>query len=130
MIGLDTTAIIDIFRGDAGIQDFLRKNREPISSTMLNYLELYFGIDNGSKNSKKEGDYYDEFFESIITFELKKDSCKKASEIMSYLKNRGTPIEGFDCAIAAIFLTNGVKKILTRNIKHFEKINGIEVLSY
>ena len=45
MIGLDTSAIIDIFKGDKSIKLILEKNREPLAATIMSYLELSFGLD-------------------------------------------------------------------------------------
>lgn len=36
----------------------------------------------------------------------------------------------FDSMIAGILLANGVDKIITKNVKHFEKIKGLRVISY
>jgi len=46
------------------------------------------------------------------------------------LKKRGITIEEANCTIAGILLVNGVHKIITKNVKHFEKIHGIHVIGY
>ena len=61
---------------------------------------------------------------------LTKNSCQKVSEIFWELKKKGKTTEQFDCVIAALFLSNGIGKIMTRNAKHFENIKGLSVLSY
>ncbi|MBI2135425.1 type II toxin-antitoxin system VapC family toxin [Candidatus Woesearchaeota archaeon] len=130
MIGLDTSAIIDIFKGEEKIKQFLEDNKEPLAATMMSYLELFFGLDPGNPNHAEEGSYYDEFFKSVYNIDMTKNSCKEASKIFYNLKKQGKTIEQFDCAIAAMFLANGIRKIITRNAKHFENIRQLAVISY
>lgn len=130
MIGLDTTAIIDIFKGDKKIKEFLESNKEPLAVTIMSYLELYFGLDIENQKHEGEGKYYDEFFKSLYNIDLTKDSCKEASKLFWQLKKTGTTIEQFDCVIASLFISNGINKVLTRNSKHFERIKGLNVIKY
>lgn len=130
MIGLDTSAIIDIFKGDPKIKLFLDGNKEPLAATIISYLELYFGLNPENSRHLEEGNYYNEFFDSVYNIDLSKESCEEASRIFWKLRKEGKTIEQFDCVIAASFTSNGIKKILTRNSKHFEKISDLTVISY
>ena len=130
MIGLDTSTIIDIFKGEEKIKQFLEENKEPLAVTIMSYLELFFGLNPEDPKHTTEGSYYDEFFKSLYNINLTKDSCQEASRIFWKLKKEGKIIDQFDCVIAALFLTNGVNKILTSNPKHFEKIKQLHVISY
>ena len=130
MIGLDTSAIIDIFKGELEIKKFLELNKEPLAATILSYLELFFGLDFENAQHTKEAQYYRDFFDDVYCMDLTKESCERASNILWRLKKDGNVIEKFDCIIAAIFMANGINTILTRNRKHFEKIKGLNVLSY
>lgn len=130
MIGLDTSAIIDIFKGEPNIKHFLDGNKEPLAATIMSYLELYFGINPENSSHLEESKYYDEFFKSVYYVDLNKESCEVASRIFWKLRKEGKTIEQFDCVIASSFIANGIKKILTRNTKHFEKINQLTVMSY
>jgi len=130
MIGLDTSAIIDLFKGDKKIKEILDNNKEPLAVTIMSYLELFFGLNPENPKHITEGGYYDEFFKSVYKIDLDSESCKEASKIFWRLKKEGKVIEQFDCVIAAIFITNGVSKILTRNPKHFVNIKQLRVISY
>lgn len=130
MIGLDTSAIIDIFKGDKDIKEFLDNNSEPLAATTISYLELFFGLNPKDPKHGKESEYYKEFFKSLYNIDLTKDSCEFASNIFWSLKKEGKTIEQFDCVIAALLISNGINKILTRNSKHFEKIRKLNVISY
>ncbi len=130
MIGLDTSAIIDIFKGNKDIKPFLENNKEPLAATIMSYLELFFGLDPENPKHMAESTYYKEFFKNLYNVDLNKESCEEASKIFFRLRKEGKTIEQFDCVIAASFLISGINKILTRNPKHFEKIKQLNVINY
>ena len=130
MIGLDTSALIDIFKGDERIKKILEVNKEPLVVTSISYLELFFGLDPSNPKHAVEAKYYKEFFKSLYNLELTKEGSEEASKIFWNLRKEGKTIEQFDCLIAALFIINGIKKILTRNKKHFDNIKELSVVSY
>ena len=130
MIGLDTSAVIDVFKGNESIRRFLESNKEPLAVTMISYLELFFGLDPENSNHEKEAKYYREMFDDLYSIDLTKESCEEASKISWKLRKEGKTIEQFDCVIAALFLSDGISKILTKNPKHFEKIKQLSVIGY
>ncbi|MFO7795663.1 MAG: type II toxin-antitoxin system VapC family toxin [Promethearchaeia archaeon] len=54
----------------------------------------------------------------------------KSSEIYDELSSRGKIIEANDILIASIMLSNGINKIITRNKRHFERIESLEIITY
>lgn len=130
MIGLDTNAIIDLFKGKNEIKKVLSEIEEPLTATQMSYLELQFGLDPEEKRHKMEQVYYDEFFKTIRVLGLTDYSCKKAAEIHWKLKKKGAMIGKFDCVIAGTLLSNGVTRIITKNKREFEKIPGLSVIGY
>jgi len=130
MIGFDTSAIIDLFNNDEKLKELLVSLDDSFCSTIINYQELIFGLDIVNKSSAEEYNFYESLFENFKTFLCDKNSCNKSGEIYQYLRKNGKMIDDFDCMIAGIFLFNGVNKIITRNVKHFERIPGVKVLSY
>lgn len=130
MICLDTTAIIDIFKGNKELKVLLEETNGPLATTRINYLEIMFGLNFDNSVHKKEESYYDEFFKEILILEIDNSSSKKASSIFWNLKNKGKIIGKFDCVIAGILLSKGFNKIITKNIKHFENIKELKVRGY
>lgn len=130
MIGLDTNAIIDLFKGKNEIKKVLSETEEPLVATQMSYLELQFGLNPEERAHQMEEKYYDEFFKTVMMFELTNHACKKAAEIHWKLKKKGAMIGKFDCVIGGILLTNGVNKMITKNKKEFEKIPGLSVIGY
>jgi len=130
MIGLDTTALIDFFKNKESIKKLLSNIDEPIVLNQIVYSELILGLNPENPNHKREEEFYDNLFNYFINFNLSFSSCKKAREILFILKKKGKIIEDTDCLIAGILLNNGVNKIITKNVKHFQEINGLKVISY
>ncbi len=130
MIGLDTTAVIDIFKGDSAIKKLLEKTDGPFLSTIMNYQELMFGLDITNSKHMKEKEFYDNFFEEVVMLSYVKECAVKASDIFWGLKKDGKDIGRFDCMVAGILLLNGVNKIITRNVKHFDNVKGLKVIGY
>jgi len=71
-----------------------------------------------------------EFISGMEIFPLGFKEAEKAAEIYDKLEIQGQIIDDNDILIAGIMLSNGLKKIITRNIKHFEIIEEIEVIGY
>ncbi len=130
MIGLDSSALIDFFRGDPSLKKLLDSIDDELVVNRVNYLEVMFGLNFEDGSDKKEEDFYDNLFSSLFCFDLTFVASKRAGHVFSELKKKGALIEPFDCAIAGIYLSNGVTKIITKNVKHFERIKDLEVLSY
>jgi len=130
MIGIDTSALIDLLKGDPDIVSLLGKIRESPASTQISYFELMLGINPEDPRHFKEERYIDEIFQNMLKLQIDDTSCKQASKIFWSLKKKGKEIESSDCLIAGIFMANGITKIITRNKKHFANIPGITVISY
>lgn len=91
MIGLDTTAIIDWFRGDNRLQRVLGDNQDPVASTQINYLELLFGLDLTIREHQREKEFYEELFSGMKHFTLNNSASQKTAEIFWTLKKKGSP---------------------------------------
>ncbi|MBS3138196.1 type II toxin-antitoxin system VapC family toxin [Candidatus Woesearchaeota archaeon] len=128
MIGLDTTAIIDLFKGNPEVREVIQKYSTFVT-TDINYLELFFGLDLTRRQHQQEAEYYEQFFESVMKLPLSRMAVLKASEIYWKLKKEGKTIGKFDCIIAAIYVTNNVHSVITRNTHHFS-LAGMNAISY
>lgn len=89
-----------------------------------------FGIDRDENRYKDEKSFYDSLFKDPIVFNLTRESAKLSSEIYWNLAKRGISIEKFDCIIAATLMSHGISRIITRNVKHFNRIPGLKALTY
>lgn len=130
MILLDTDFLIDFLNGDRDTVDVMKKiNEEDIlCTTHMNTYEILVGI--FYKNNIKLLQEFEHFLKSLMILNLEYGSVKISAKITNQLKKKGQVIGSEDCLIAGTALANGCKKIITRNKRHFERIEGIEVETY
>lgn len=130
MIGLDTTALIDLFKENKNIKSLLGEIDDEIVLNHILYLELMLGLDFENLKHQDEEEFYDGIFNTYVVLNLDFNASKKASNILNELKRSGKIIGLFDCSIAAIYLSKGINKIITKNKKHFENIKELEIIDY
>ncbi len=124
---LDTTFLIDLLRGKEPVRHVLSDN-EHYFTTQINMYEVITGLFLGKKT---EGIFeIREIFDIIRVLPLDDAAIIKAAEINARLLRQGEGIEDADCLVAGIALAHNVTTIITRNKKHFERIEGIQVESY
>ncbi|MFB6099989.1 MAG: PIN domain-containing protein [Candidatus Nanohalobium sp.] len=130
---LDTSFVIDLMKGEKKALnklEELKENEVSVRITSLTGYELYLGVKNLDK-PEKEKDKIEAFMDKVLGERVpyRWDHGKKSAEIQSKLKDQGEMIDLPDILIASVAAETG-EKILTRNGKHFEKVEGIEVESY
>ena len=127
----DTTFIIDVMHNDGKaivkLHELINKN-EPQLVTSLTIFELFSGIER-SKKPIEEKNKIVKILKGQLILHLDNDSAEKAGEIDGSLIKEGKMIDPIDSLIAGITIIKK-DKILTRNIKDFSKIKGIEIETY
>lgn len=137
MILVDSTFLIDSLRKLPNVREFLQKNpTEILFTTEINIFELYLGL-HSSKILEKDPNLFEkrqqrlgELISKFQVLSFRRGEAIEAAKILGRLYRMGKPIEFRDGLIAGIALSNGITKVLTRNIDHFNRIKEIEVLSY
>ncbi len=130
MIGLDTTALIDLWRKEKEIIDLLLRLNEKFAVSAINYKEVMLGVNKNDPKRETELSFYEKFFKNVFIFSLDLEAAKKSIDIYWDLAKEGKTIDENDCMTIGIYLTNGISSIITRNVKHFERIKGLKVISY
>ncbi|MBI2107808.1 type II toxin-antitoxin system VapC family toxin [Candidatus Woesearchaeota archaeon] len=132
MICLDTAFIIDFLKNKPeAVKACSNISDEQLATTAVNIFEIVFGI-----LRKKQADHSNEFnglmnlLNNTIVLNLNYNSSVKASEIASDLVRKGQEIESHDCLIAGIMRSNDCSRIITRDMEHFKRIEGIKVITY
>jgi tRNA(fMet)-specific endonuclease VapC len=117
----DTTFLIDFLvkRPDAIL--FAKNNH--IVTTAISVFEVY----QGAKITEFEG--LDEFFNEFMVLKFGKEEAVLAGKIALDLKKKGEIIDFEDCMIASIALIKDVP-IITKNLKHFNRIKNLKIISY
>ncbi len=139
MIGIDSDICISILNGIITEKEFqARFQNEELYITSLTVFELYRGLyrlkyGKNSINPKKFGrklNIIDQFVSSFKNLEYNSLAAKKSAEIYEKLRGKGEDIGIFDCEIASTFLANGINRILTLNVKHFKRIEDLEIIKW
>ncbi len=132
MVGVDTTFLIDLFRNDEkaiSVLEELSKSGERIATTVINMAELYRGAFLHPKTDEKIAEI-EELKDLLIVLDMRIENAKYYGKIYAELKNKGRMAKDRDILIASIFLSFGERKIITRDKKHFNEIEEIEVITY
>ncbi len=137
MILVDSTFLIDSLRKKPAIRKFLQKNpTEILFTTEINIFELYFGLnsskvlENNPNLFEKRKQRLEELINKFQVLPFRRGEAIEAAKILGRLFKTGTPIDFRDGLIAGIAISNGIKTVLTRNVKHFNRIEEIEVIVY
>ena len=127
---LDTSAIIDIIRGDSSVikkVGELENKNIPLSTTSISVFEIWQGTKD-IKDEMKKGKI-EMLIESIGRFSFDIEAAKEAGMIHASLSKAGEMIEPEDSMIAGIALIHN-EIILTKNIKHFGRIENLKIEIY
>lgn len=125
---LDTTFLIDLLRGKKETFEILN-TKDPLLTTQINMYEVIRGIFL-KKESKDKLIQSLELFDNIKVLSLDDSGIIRSAEISAEMIEQGTIISQTDCLIAGITLSKGINTIVTRNVKHFERIKGLKIESY
>ncbi len=131
MVCLDTSFIIDILRGDTkavALKKELEKNHEFQTIAVPTIIELLRGLHSVHlKTNEKQ--QIEAFLDAMTALPLDKESAIKAGNIEVELIRRGQTMEIGDVMIGAIALHYG-EMLVTKNIKHFQRIKGLSIQGY
>ena len=135
MIILDTSACIDYLKGNNEIEKTVLKQEDLIHITAITVYEINIGLERTKRklSIKRYNELYKiwtEFISSMEIFPLGYKEAEMAARIYDNLESQGQRIDDNDILIAGIMLSNGIKKIITKNVNHFERIKDIEIIQY
>jgi predicted nucleic acid-binding protein len=122
LIVLDTSALIDLFRGGEKIRKALG---DDVASTVVNYHEIFAGIKH--HKAKSEESFFRRFFSDIKILDLNLIAAERSSEIAGRLLSLETAVNSVDVLIAGIAVSNGAETLITRD-RDFESIAKVTEL--
>lgn len=127
MIILDTSALIDFFRGEEETREFMN---DDVTTTIISYYEILSGIKH--RKARKEEQFFRRFFSEVEVLDFDRKAAEEASEIMGRLLSLGTPVNSTDVLIAGIAAANGAEKIVSRDSDFITigKVSKFDVLIY
>lgn len=128
---LDTTFLIDVIRKSTPVKELLNEidDQGPHVTNTIVVHEFLVGA-YGAKNPEKELKIRNDLLGRIIPLNFDLNAANKSAQVEAELRKTGELIGGADILIVGTMLSRGIKTIVTKNIKHFEKISDIQVQTW
>lgn len=120
----DTNFLIRFLKGDQAARSKLEQYNEPITTTAMNAFELLYGY-HLIKDSKAVENAMG-LLNSISTLPFDLETSAIASNVAAELTSKGKMLEHMDVLIASIVLKHNAT-LVTRNVKHFSRIQKLKV---
>ncbi len=128
---LDTTILIDFLHcEEKAIKIIKSLESQPLYTSEINIFELFRGAYLYGKDISRNIRKIETLASKLLVLNFDRKAALKSSIISAELSKKGQKIGETDCLIAGIALSNGIKKFVTNNKKHFERIPNLEVISY
>jgi predicted nucleic acid-binding protein len=127
----DTSFLIDLMVGDKAAVEKAREieaKDTPLTVSAPTIFELYVGIYLSSKVEEEKNRIL-AVLESLPFLPLDIESSKAGGRIYAEKKRMGSTVEPEDAMIAGIARVHG-EKVLTRNLRHFQGIEGVGIEAY
>ena len=127
MILLDTSFLIDFFRGVEATSGFVEDN---VAVTVITYHEIMTGVKR--KRATKETEFFRRFFAQVRILPYDQKAAEESSTIAAQLMSVGIMVNALDILIASIALTNGISRIATvdKDFLEIEKVTDLKVVAY
>jgi len=128
MVIVDTDLLVGLLRGNEAAIEKLQKiedNNFKISTTAITSYELFKGV-YLSSNPEKNLLQVSRLLQNILVLNFDLDTSKISAKIYSYLKKKGFLTNLMDQIIASIAISKN-EILITRNIKHYQKIPNLKI---
>ena len=124
IICLDTSVLIDYFRKVNKSKSFfyeLTMEYDLFAVSAITEYEIYCG------SNADQDLYWDDFFNKIISLPYNSEANRATTRIERDLRQKNKLIDKPDIMIAGTAIANNIK-LATLNIKHFERVVGLELI--
>ena len=128
---LDSSFLIDFLNNESGaVKKYLEISNESLLTTTTSVFEVLFGFHRKKVKVQERTIKFNNLLDNIELLELDKNSAALAARISAELINEGKEIELQDCQIAGSMLSKNCNTIITRDLRHYNRIKEIKVESY
>jgi tRNA(fMet)-specific endonuclease VapC len=125
---VDTDWIIHYLSGVESIVEKLQAlQKEGLAVSIISLAELYEGI-YSSKDPQAAQKGIDDFLKNVSVVDINEEICQIFGRERGRLRKQGNLIGDFDLLIASTSL-NYELTLLTNNLKHFERVEGLRLIS-
>lgn len=118
---IDTNLIVDIFRGYKASAIFI-DSLPNLSISVITWYELIEGVEN-----TKQQKIFEKYLSQYEIYHINEIVSKKSLDLMRRF-NLSDNLQHDDALIASICLEYGLI-LVTRNLKHFKCIEGLQILA-
>ena len=133
MVILDSTILIDFLKGRKNAIEKIKELEEKqtlLHTTQINVFELIQGIYANSQRKEDELMALDVVLQKIKILDINYIAAYTAGKLTGELSKKGITIQTGDALIAGTGLAHSIHIIVTKNVKDFSKISGIQVETY
>lgn len=127
---LDSTFLIDVLRGETAVGELITEldtSGTPFVSS-ITVMELVEGI-HLTTVTDRERRAVEQLLAEVHELHFDRECAFRAGRLNAELVSAGEPIDETDVMIAATGLVHD-QPVVTRNVDHFERVDGLEVTSY
>jgi predicted nucleic acid-binding protein len=125
---LDTSFLIDLLRGEESVEEVTDISASStFFVTPVSVMELYEGVCLAASAGERRE--VERLLDGLRELEFTNAAAKRAGEVNAELHEDGQPIDVEDVMIAAVALEND-ESVVTRNTDHFDRIEGLETVTY
>jgi predicted nucleic acid-binding protein len=125
MIMLDTGILIDYFRKSEKSKSVfyhLTKSYDAFAVSIITKYEIFVGC------NETQIAFWDSFFDKIVVIPFDDKCLQESIKIFKDLKTKNKLIDIEDIFISGSAIASKLK-IATLNLKHFERVNNIELIN-
>ena len=131
MACLDTTILIDLLRRRPDALEMLSRlenSGEDLTTTPINIIEIYTGAYRSEK-SEENLEETERLIDDLILLELGREESRICGSIIAEMLSKGEPIGTMDVIAGCIALCHG-ERMVTRDAKHYRRIEGLNLETY
>lgn len=126
---IETSVIVGFLRNRSEAVHLIEDLEGELVSSYVCLAELYEGISSVADREQEEQGVLDFFAGLSEVYGLDEEIAKQFGQIRGTLKKRGEVIEDLDMLLAATCTAYNFVMV-TFNKKHFERIEGLEILAF
>ncbi|RUX08584.1 type II toxin-antitoxin system VapC family toxin [Mesorhizobium sp. M8A.F.Ca.ET.059.01.1.1] len=121
---LDTNAVIAVIKGDASLLALLKQHTpQDFALSAIVAHELYYGAERSQRRAENLARIEALQFPVL---EFDREDARHTGEIRATLAALGTPIGPYDALIGGQARARSLI-LITRNVREFERINGLSI---
>lgn len=127
---LDSTFLVDVLRGARDVSELVSELDTAGTAfvSAVTTMELFEGI-HIADATERERTAVEALLTDVNEIPFDRACAMRAGRIIAELSSSGKAIDVADVMIAATALVHG-RPVVTRNLGHFDRIEGLDVVSY